>query len=162
MGCQRGSVPRLQSTVAHPQAVHDTRRVSVVRVAHRKEFVCSEGFKGERRHPCCCFAGQALPPEVGVQAPPYFQRVAAQYLQISGDVGVAPEVLNAACSCYSAALQFDERPPAGSQSSPAPLNARNSGRSLLARLGLPAEKAHHFGPLSHLVQTLEMLRAEGF
>jgi hypothetical protein len=131
-------------------------------MAHGKEFQRLEIFECEGRHPYCRLAGQTLVPEVGVQAPTDFQRVAPQTLQIGGDGSFASQVLDGSRAGYAATIQVDERPPACSPGSPGALNARYGRCSLFARFGLPADIAHHLGEPIHLVKPVEMVFSEGF
>jgi len=101
-------------------------------------------------------------PEVWVQAPPNFQRVAAQAFQIRRNRFFSAQVLNAPCPGNSAFLKFDKGPPACSPRSPAALHALNSCRNFFASLRLPADVAHNLGSPIHLVETVEMMLRKGF
>lgn len=75
-GSQKSSTRVL--AVVHAQAVHDGPGCGVVRVSHRHQFLGSQVLKREARHTLGGLAGQAPVPEVGMQAPAYFERVTLQ------------------------------------------------------------------------------------
>jgi hypothetical protein len=91
-----------------------------------------------------------------MEAPPNFQRIAPQPIQVGREQCFFSEVLHATCSCDSTAAQVDESPPTCSPCSPTPLYAPYCFGSLLARLRLSAEVLHDLSSAVHVVKAGEM------
>lgn len=161
MRCQRGAVPRLKSSITHPQAIHYARGLHIVGVAYSEELLACEVFEGERSHSNGSLSCQALVPEVRMEAPSNFKWVCAQGLQVSGKDGFPPQVLDAACPGDSTTAQVDECPPTCSPRCPAAPHPRYCFNSLLAGLGLSAYVPHDLWPAVHVMKPVQVPLRKG-